>query len=67
MSGQIVMAAAGAAVTTAGTILGKATEALIKVVIENPKATLAMVGAIGLTAVALNSKNTIKIKIEGRA
>lgn len=67
MSGQIISAAAGAVATTTGSLIEKAAEALIKVVIENPKASLVVVGAVALTAVVMNSKGTIDIKIKGGA
>ena len=62
MSGQIVSSAASAA----GTVLTEAGKAVGQVIMKNPVGTLVAATFLGATYLVLNSKNTLKIEIQGR-
>jgi len=62
MSGQIVSSAASAA----GTVLTEAGKAVAQVVTKSPVGTLVAATLLGATYLVMNSKNTLKIEIQGR-
>jgi intracellular septation protein A len=69
MSGQIVASTSTAVATAAsatGTVLVEVGKAIGKAIQKNPVGALVVVSIFGLTYLALNSKNSIKIEIQGR-